>query len=104
MPASPAVRAVAVACLAVLITACGARAYCMGERPYQRAETVRVLEEIEDIRVPRASSALVVPEAPSEGPAYAERYEDADGDERIRCLDAPPRLQPLDDDAEGGSA
>jgi hypothetical protein len=100
MPVTPAVRAVTVASLAVLITACSARAHCTGERPYQQADTVRVLEDIEDIKVPRSSSALTVPEAPTEGPAYAERYEDEDGNERIRCLDAPPRLDPLEDDSE----
>lgn len=99
MPFSTAVRALSVVSLAVLIGACGARAHCTGERPYQTADTVDVLRDVENIRVPRSSSALIVPEEPLEGPAYAERYEDDDGGERIRCLDAPPRMDPLADDA-----
>lgn len=100
MTVSPAFRAVAVAGLAVLIGACSARAHCTGERPYQQAESVQVLETVEDINVPRSSSALVVPEGASEGPAYAEIDETADGGERIRCLDAPPRLAPTEGEAE----
>lgn len=104
MPVTPAVRAVTVASLAVLITACSARAHCTGERPYQQADTVRVLEDVKDIKVPRSTSALVIPEGPGEGPAYAERYEDDDGNTRIRCLDAPPRLEALDEEGETSPA
>lgn len=104
MMQNPAFRAVAAAGLAILVGACSARAHCTGERPYQQAETVKVLETVEDVRVPRSSSAMVIPEASTQGPAYAERYEDADGNERIRCLDAPPRLEPLADDTDAAGA
>jgi len=79
----------------VAISACSARAHCKGERPYQSADSVALAEEIDGVRVPRSSSALIIPDEPAEGPPYAEHYEDEKGRERIRCLDEPPRLDPV---------
>ncbi|MHA7834832.1 MAG: hypothetical protein ACX94A_10180 [Algiphilus sp.] len=66
----------------------------MGEHPYQAAETVGALQNVEDITVPRSASALQIPEIPQDRayPPYAETVSADDGDQRIVCLDSPPRL------------
>lgn len=89
----------AVSTIAFLLAACGARAHCAGERAYQSAESVDALRNVEGVAVPRSSSEMVIPDEPASGPAYATDYTDDDGKARIRCLDAPPRLQ-----ISGGSA
>lgn len=86
--------------IVVAIAACGPRAHCRGEHPYQQAETVSVLVESEDIHVPRSSGALLIPEGDFEGAGYATEYEDERGRTRLRCLDTPPPLPNL---AEGES-
>lgn len=88
-------RAGLVAGAAFLVAACGPRAHCLGEHPYQEAETVEVLGNVEGVRVPRSPSALEIPEAAPDGGEYATFYEDDDGDRRVRCLDDPPQLAPL---------
>lgn len=88
-------RAGLVSVVAVAIVACGPRAHCRGEHAYLQAESVSILEEVDNIRVPRSSGALLIPAGDFEGPAYAEEYEDERGRTRIRCLDTPPPLPEL---------
>lgn len=75
------------------VSACAQRAYCAGEHAYLQADSVRSLEDVDGLRVPRSSSALVIPPEELTGPAYAEPYEDAKGRTQYRCLDMPPRLR-----------
>ena len=88
-------RATVMVALVGLLSACGPRAYCKGEHAYTRADSVSSLSDVEGLRVPRSSSALVIPPEELEGPAYAETYEDERGRTRYRCLDMPPALPPL---------
>jgi len=95
MPVSVAFRLLAAGGACVAVAACGPRAHCAGEHPYQEATTVSNLQNVDDIRVPRSPSALQIPSVPEDGenPPYAKVITDDDGSaKRIRCLDSPPRL------------
>ena len=107
-PAAVACRLLALSATCAALAACGPRAHCMGEHPYQAAETVGALENVEDITVPRSASALQIPEIPQDRayPPYAETISAEDGDKRIVCLDSPPRLPEVTvgEDGEGDGA
>lgn len=75
------------------VSACAQRSYCAGEHAYLEADSVRSLEDVDGLQVPRSSGALVIPPEELSGPAYAEAYEDSRGRTQYRCLDMPPRLR-----------
>lgn len=99
-------RLLAVGSICVVVAACGPRAHCAGEHPYQEADTVSALQDVDDIRVPRSPSALQIPSVPEdrEYPPYAELITDDDGASRIRCLDSPPRLPEVTVGGEPGAS
>lgn len=99
-------RLLAVGGVCVMVVACGPRAHCAGEHPYQEAETVSALQNVDDIQVPRSPSALQIPSVPEdrEYPPYAELVNADDGASRIRCLDSPPRLPEVTVGGESGAS
>jgi uncharacterized lipoprotein len=86
------VRLISLAGAVALLAGCGASRYCSGVQPYQTAVDLPPLATVEGLGVPESQAALRVPAGPTEGPGYAETYEDQRGRERIRCLDMPPPL------------
>ncbi len=73
---------------------CAPGAYCEGERIYQDAISVPVVQPTDGLRPRESASALKIPPAPANAVPYAEVYVDEDGDEATRCLDRPPELPP----------
>ncbi|MCI0750056.1 MAG: hypothetical protein L0Y32_05895 [Nevskiales bacterium] len=83
---------VGVLLVALGLGACAPGWYCQGELEYQKAGSVPPLKMTPDLKLPESSSALNIPPAPKQSTPYGESYQDADGKERIRCLDMPPTL------------
>jgi len=77
---------------AAALSGCAASSYCSGEQDYATAESVPPLKGADGQPLPESSAALRIPPPPATDVKYAEPYKDADGDERVRCLDAPPVL------------
>ena len=76
------------------LSGCAVSSYCEGEQDYQKAESVPPLVAAQGLKLPESASALKIPPPPAQPVAYAEPYKDADGDDRVRCLDTPPAMPP----------
>lgn len=84
-----------VCAVALGTSACATSRYCIGDQPYQNAQTIPALEGTEGLNIPSSQTALVIPDPPAERVPYGEVVVDEDGDKRARCLDRPPEMPPL---------
>lgn len=74
------------------LSGCATSSYCTDEQNYQTAKSVPPLSGAEGLQMPESPSALRIPPPPKTLVAFGEIYKDADGDERVRCLDTPPQM------------
>ena len=77
------------------LSGCAVSSYCEGVQDYQKAESVPPLIAAQGLKLPESASGLKIPPPPAQPVAYAEPYKDADGDDRVRCLDTPPAMPPI---------
>jgi hypothetical protein len=81
--------------VSVLTAGCGGvNRYCKGEQAYMKAESVSPVRAPEGLTLPAANSALKVPPPSANPVAFGEKVKDAKGEEKIECLDQPPRMPP----------
>ena len=78
-----------------LVTACANNSYCMGEQKYQVAGSVPPLYPVEGMKLPESPSALRIPPPPPNPVPYGQVAKNADGDDKIQCLDKPPDMPPV---------
>ena len=76
------------------LAGCAGSSYCEGEQGYQTARSVPAPQSTGTLQIPQSESALRIPPPPENAVPYGEEYQDADGDEVIRCLDKPPDMPP----------
>jgi hypothetical protein len=74
------------------VAGCAPAVYCEGELTYQNAASIPVVQPTEGLQPRESASALKIPPAPATTVPYGETVVDAEGDERVRCLDRPPEL------------
>lgn len=83
------------ACFAALaLGACSTGGRCVGEFPYQSAQTLPPPQKVEGLKQPESASALRIPPPPANPVPYAETLPDPEepGEAIVRCLDLPPAL------------
>lgn len=82
-----------------LLGGCAVSSYCTGEQRYQQAPSVPELHGADGLVIPESATALDIPPPPAKAVAFGEVYEDAEGDEQVRCLDKPPAMPPVTEPA-----
>src|SRR5688572_30826984 len=76
----------------LLLAGCAANSYCEGDQDYQHAASVPVIQPSDGLQIKDSTAALKIPPEPQTKVRYGERVVDAEGNERVSCLDRPPEL------------
>lgn len=85
-------RIVLIAGTAALLSGCASGRYCMGEKPYMKAESVPPLAPAEGLQLQESSAALKIPPPPQESVPFGQTVKDEKGEEVVQCLDRPPPM------------
>ena len=89
--------------LALMLGACGGVSrHCVGEYPYQSAETLPTPTNIEGLELRDSAAAMRIPPAPENPVPFARQVADpANPDNpRVECLDLPPRMKVTPESAQ----
>lgn len=86
----------AVLLVPALLGGCVSGGYCLGEHKYQQAESLPPLKGVDGVQPPDSATALRIPPPPTQAVPYGQVYQDAEGDEKVRCLDKPPAMPPIE--------
>lgn len=83
---------IALALLASTVSGCAINAHCAGQQEYQYAYSLPQ-PEIQGLKMPTSSAALVIPPPVPQMVPYAYKATDGKGEKNgVSCLDAPPKL------------